>query len=137
MATIVRNESKHHLSHWDFDMVRVDRFDITMDPKLSHHLPDITVDPSPGHPVPYARLTQKKLAWAGRISLGMDENNLVKLLKQKSWTPVKLADGWRVEAQGHSPLTSSPLYPFNKWGTTFAIKGKSLVKISVDAGTKR
>jgi hypothetical protein len=97
---------------------------------------DITVDPKPGRHVPYARWTRKELAWAGGISLGMDEDNLLKLLKQKSWTPVKLADGWLVEAQGHSPLTSDPLYGFNHWEARFTMKGKSLVQIRLLAGTK-
>jgi len=113
----------------------VGRFEITVDSKPGHHV-DITVDPQPGHRVPYARLTRNELAWAGGISLGMDEDNLLKLLKQKSWTPAKLADGWLVKAQGHSPLTSNPLYPFNQWEARFTMKGRSLVGISLDATRK-
>jgi hypothetical protein len=101
------------------------------------HSLDITVDPGwSGQDLPYTRLTRNGLAWDGRISLGIDEANLLKLLKQNSWTPVKLADGWLVEAQGHSPLTSDPLYPFNQWAVRFTMKGNSLVGISLDAAVK-
>jgi hypothetical protein len=115
----------------------VDRFEITADRKPGDYLPDITVDPSPGQHVPYARLTRYELAWAGGISLGIDEDKLLNLLKQKSWTPVKLADGWRVEARGHSPLTSNPLYPYHQWWATFTMKGNSLVKIRLDVIQER
>ena len=111
----------------------VDRFEITGDRKSGDYLPDITVDPAPGQQVPFGRLTGHELAWAGGISLGIGEDKLLKLLKQKSWTPVKLAAGWRVEAQGHSALTSNPLYPYHKWSATFTMKGNSLVGISLDA----
>lgn len=115
----------------------VDRFEITADGKPGDYLPDVTVDPSPLQRVPNARLTRYKLALAGGISLGIDEDKLLKLLKQKSWTPVKLADGWRVEAQGHSPLTSNPLYPYHQWSATFTMRGNSLVKIQLDVMQSR
>jgi hypothetical protein len=97
---------------------------------------EITVDSKPGQRLPYARLTGKGLAWAGGISLGMDEEQLLKLLKQKSWTPAKLADGWLVKAQGHSPLGSSPLNPFKQWEARFTMNGKTLVGISLYAMMK-
>jgi hypothetical protein len=115
----------------------VDRLQITADGNPDEYLPDITVDPSPGRRVPYARLTQRELAWAGGISLGIDEDKLLKLLKHKSWTPVKLPDGWRIEARGQSRLTSDLLYPYQQWWVTFTIKGNSLVAISLDAMQKR
>ncbi|PWU18775.1 MAG: hypothetical protein C5B50_08230 [Verrucomicrobia bacterium] len=115
----------------------MDRFEINAHRKPGDYLPDITVDPSPGQRVPYARLTQHALAWAGGISLGIDEDTLLKLLKQKSWTPVKIADGWRIEAQGLSPLTSNPLYPYQQWCATFTMKENSLVGISFDVVQKR
>jgi hypothetical protein len=97
---------------------------------------NITVDPRSGQDVPYAHLARNELACAGSISLGLDEDSLLKVLKQKSWTPVKLADGWLVTAQGHSPLTSDPLYPFNRWEARFTMKGKSVVRIHLDATWK-
>ena len=115
----------------------VDRFAINAHGNPGDYLPDITADPSPGQPVPYARLTQNALAWAGGISLGIDEDTLLKLLKRKSWTPVKLADGWRIEARGLSPLTSNPLCPYQRWWATFTMKENSLVAISFDAVQKR
>ena len=113
----------------------VDCFEIKMDSKPGQQV-DITVDPQPGHRVPYARLNRNGLVWAGGISLGMDEDNLLKLLKRKSWTPAKLADGWLVKAPGHSPLTSDPLDPYNQWEAKFTIKGKSLAVINLNAGVK-
>jgi hypothetical protein len=97
---------------------------------------DIKVDANPGDQVPAARLSRDQLAWAGGISLGMDEEHLLKVLRQNSWTPVKVDGGWRVEAQGHSPLTSDPLDPFNHWEVRFTMKGKVLTGISLDASVK-
>ena len=95
----------------------------------------ITVDPHAGQDLPYARLSSNELAYAGGISLDLDEDHLLELLKQNSWTPTKVADGWLVEAHGHSPLTSS-IYPFNRWEVTFTMKGKSLVGITLAAREK-
>jgi hypothetical protein len=98
---------------------------------------DITMDPGPSEKMPYARSTRDKLVWAGGNSLGLNEDNLLKFLEQNSWTPVKLEDGWLVTAEGYSPLTSDPLYPFNRWEVRFTMKEKSLVGISLLARVQK
>lgn len=91
----------------------------------------IEVDPKPRHDLPYTRLTKNDLTLAGGISLGMDEGDLLKFLKHKSWTVSRIADGWQAEARGYSPLVGDNF--FNHWTARFTIKGKSLVRISLDA----
>jgi hypothetical protein len=98
---------------------------------------DITVDPKLDRGVPYARLAKNDIAWVGKISLGMDEEKLLKLVKSNSWRATQDADGWLVEAKGYSPLTSVPIWPFQEWTARFEIKEKSLTGMWLDARQRR
>jgi hypothetical protein len=94
---------------------------------------DINVAPKPGPDVPYARLNKNDFAWLGKISVGMDEDKLLEVLKEKSCEATKVADGWQVKAKGRSALTSDTLYPFQEWTVQLRIKDKSLIGMELAA----
>ena len=46
----------------------------------------IAGDGKSGQDVPYARLAKNKFACLGEITLGMDEDELLRIAKRNSWT---------------------------------------------------
>jgi hypothetical protein len=76
---------------------------------------------------------QNRLPWVaaiasfGEISLRMDEDGLLEILKQNACAATKFAAGWQVQAKGYSPLTSDTFYPLQEWTVRFSIKKRTLV----------
>lgn len=91
----------------------------------------ISLDPKSDRDVPYARLSRKDLGLKSGISLGIDQETLLKGLERNAWTASQVPDGWQVKAPGYSPLTS--IDSFHEWSASFEVKDKALVGITLDA----
>lgn len=85
--------------------------------------------------VPYARFAKNKLAYLGGITLGMGEDELLRIAKRNSLTAIKAPDGWLIKATGYSPLTSIPS-ALEEWTAQFVIKKKSITGILLGASEK-
>ena len=88
-------------------------------------------DRKPERSVPYARLGTNDCAWLGEISLGMKENKVLEILKQKAVPTRKIDRGWEVEANGFNAVLNQE--SFQKWTAVLEFTNRAVNRISVDA----
>lgn len=89
------------------------------------------LDPN-GNDAPFAHVSPAALAYFQRISLGMTEEKVLAVLKEKQLPMKKTQHGWEISASGFEPLTS--IKGFDTWTVQFEFKNKLLSRLVLGSG---